>query len=201
MTSTINTSFGDELVKLARYPISRFLSSPHAAATSGAISSVTPGAGGFNAIGMGIGSLLGASTLQGTRARGVKALLARAGQGGEGLMKHERKRLAEATGLTRKQLDDALERVGRKQLANTKDTAKIERALTWKYNPLAALGRVIGARGMAGRAARGGKGLQASEKEMLEAIKQEHKRRIRRKLGLGAAAGGAAGLGIKKATD
>lgn len=184
--------FGDELVKTAKYPISRLLSSPHAAGVSGAAASVGSGP---LAIPMGaLGALTGATTLQGSRGRAVKALLVRAGQGGKGLMKHERKRLAEATGMSIKDVDVALKRVGKKHINRTGDRARLERAATYKYNPISALQRFVGARGLAGRAARG-QGLQASELELLESLRKAKPGKLKKIMAGGATAGGL-GAGI-----
>ena len=191
---TFTNGFADELVKTAKYPISRLFSSPHVGgAVGGAAGAI--GAGPL-AVPLGaMGALSSATGMQGGRARALKALLVRAGQGGKGLMKQERKRLAEATGMSIKDVDVALKRVGRKHINRTGDRARLERAATYKYNPLAALQRAIGARGFAGRAARGGKGLQASELELIEMLRKEKPGKLK-KLLAGAATAGGLGAGV-----
>ena len=193
------TGFGSELVKTAKYPISRFLSSRLAgAAGSGADYAtkahlVGAGLGPIAALG-GLGAGIGLGAAQLRRVVGGRAAMGRLARGGKGLMVHEKKRLAEAAGVTLPELEKVLVRVGKKG----GKTYPVSRAISTKYNPLMAIERIIGSRGFAGRAGRGGKAMTGREKQLLEALMAEKKHGARIKglkrgaATMGALAGGTA---------
>lgn len=192
----LTLSFSDELEKIAKYPISKLLTSRGVAGGVGA------GAG----IGIGAatgGGALPLAALMGARGAGEAALgriissrgmAGRLRRGGKGLMKHDIKRLAEATGSSEADVLKAIASMGQKG----GKTNPISRFLTAKYNPLNIPGRMIGARGMAGRALDGPGTLMGREgktlSELGDAVKKVKRTRALKRGG--AAAGGAATLGL-----
>ena len=192
--------FGDELIKTAKYPISRMLSAPHLPGAihgaSGAASGSILGPVGA-ALGGVAGLISGAVAPQRMRLGGIRGLKARVAQGGGSLMKHEKRKLAEAAGISVPQLEKALARIGKKA-KHTGDLANMERAATYKYNPLGVIPRAIGVRGLAGRATRkGGAALMREEKELLDLIKKKNPGLMKKILAGGAVTG--AGLAGGKA--
>lgn len=110
-------------------------------------------------------------------------------------MEHDKKRLAEAAGMSVPKLEKAMGRIGRKAAKNDLSTYPISRAINTKYNPINIPKRYIGSRGFAGRA-HGGTGLTEREIEILKVLKHENDLLRQRQWLLGAGAGaGVAGLG------
>lgn len=200
--------FTDEMVKEAKYPISRVLSSLGLSSGLGAAAGGATGAAslaGYPGAPAAAKALMGASgatsgALEGLggaffrRILGSRAMKGRLARGGKGLMKHEKKRLAEATGLSEENLEKAIARIAKKKGGKT---YPVSRALDTKYNPLNIPGRLIDARALAGRSLRG-KGTIKGEQEVLEMLQKAHKgRRIEQ--GAKAGAGALGGLAALKA--
>jgi hypothetical protein len=159
-------AFSDELEKLAKYPISRLLTGRVPAATVGAVQGalIHPLAG---------AAFAGRDLLhqQLFRTVGGRALAGRLARGGKGLMKHEKKKLSEALGVSEGRLEKLIASHAKRQKGGK--TYPVSRALSTKYNPLSIPRRLVDTRAMAGRAARGGKGMTKREREILAALKKE----------------------------
>lgn len=195
--SQFTVSFADELEKIAKYPISKLLTSRGVAGGVGAGAGMSLGALG------GPATMLLGGALSGGRAAGEAALgriissrgmAGRLRRGGKGLMKHDIRRLAEATGSSEADVLKAIAAMGKKG----GKTNPISRFLTAKYNPLNIPGRMINVRGMTGRALDGSGTLMGREAKTLEEL-QGAVKKVKRTRALkrgGAAAGGAATLGL-----
>jgi len=205
-------AFVDELEKMAdakTYPISRYLTSPSMQAITGAGLGIGQGI----AHGMSAGATIpitaalsgGAGLMRGAaggiqaslgRLLGAGGMAGRLARGGKGLMGHEKTLLAQMSGMSREELESVLARIAKKNEGMS--TSPLPRALTTKYNPFNIPGRLIGARGFAGRAATGGKKLTPIERGIIDQLKREKWLR-RGKIG-GLVGGGAtaAGVGLKQ---
>jgi hypothetical protein len=185
------------------YPISRLLTSIPMSAGTGAVGGAAEALGRTAELGLKMdptlmalmAGLRGASSGMGTwagrsiKARGTAGRLAR---GGKGLMGFEKKRLAEAANISPEKLEKLLPGMGQRGAS----TNPISRGLSSMYSPLAPINlvdRFAVSRAMAGRAARGGKGLVGEERRLIEAIKHHNlKHNINRAAAIG---GGAAAVG------
>src|SRR4051812_13612170 len=162
--------FGDELRKIGAgrtFPLSRALTAPLSLLETGR-GLVTGGSIG-HAVGGPVGAAMGgAAGAVGGLMNGVgrslarrrnfaQSTLARLVRGGEGMMENEKSRLAEGLGLPRERLDTLIRRMkGRRpeQHLGTHEDAYSRFANT-KSNPIAAAERVMEARALAGRLAKG----------------------------------------------
>jgi hypothetical protein len=122
-------------------------------------------------------------------------------RGGKGLMAHDKRRLAEAAGVSVPRLEKMLARIGKRSAKAGDKTYPVSRLLNTKYSLIAIPRRVVGTRGFAGRASRGGKGMTGREKEILALLMKEKKRgNVRRVLGIGGTTG-ALGAGTAIGSD
>jgi len=160
--------FADELIKEAKYPISRFLT--HRAG-SGAMDAV-----GHAAAGTALGPAAAVGGLEVAlqslrRGIGGRALHGRLVRGGKGLMGHEKKKLAETLGVSVPEVEKIIARYAAKHRGGK--THPVSRALSTKYNPIAIPRRILDTRAMAGRAAAGGKGMTKREREIVKVLRGE----------------------------
>ena len=165
-------AFVTELDKLAlamkpTYPISRFVTHPAGGAVVNALLSL-PGAAASPGQAIG-GALSGAGSTAADRWLHSRGMLGRVRKGGGALFGHEKRRLAEATGLSMSGLESSLEKL--KASSKGKPTYPISRFLTHWAQIGPVLSRLFHGRSVAGRAAKGGSGLWKGEREALDELK------------------------------
>jgi hypothetical protein len=198
MNSNFLIGFSDELTKEAKYPISRFLNSRM---THGVIEGANRGAQGA-ALGLGTAATagmaaggVGLGALHAYLGRSVtgRALHGRLVRGGKGLMGHEKKKMSEALGVSGPKLDKMIASYAAANKGGK--TMPISRAATVKYNPLAAIQRLVDTRALAGRAGRGGKMMTTREKNILKDLAAHGSAADKKKALKIMATGGALGAG------
>ena len=179
-------SFGDELTKLAKYPISRLVTGR---AASGATTAGTAGLMGAPLKLLPFVGARGAAETHVASVIGGRGLAGRIARGGKGMTGHEKKRVAEAAGMSVERLEKVLKRIEKQgpgkskalsAIVDKKSTMPFSRAATHRFLPLPGIGhlsRGISARGFAGRAARGGKGMTKREKAIVEELQRQDRRR------------------------
>ena len=207
MNGTI-AGFGDELQKIGAgrsFPLSRALTAPlslletgRGLLTGGSIGHAAGGpvgaalGGAAGAVG---GLMNGVGRSLGRRRNFAQSTLARLVRGGKGMMEHEKSRLAEGLGLSRERLETLITRMKvrrpERHLGTHEDV--YSRFANSKINPIAALERVIDARALAGRLAKGEPLLQ-HEEELVNALRaRERTEKLRDMLGPAAKALGGIG--------
>lgn len=164
--------FADELSKMGisakpTYPISRFVTHPGGAAAIQALTRIPEMA--TNPLSPLAGAITGGSVGALDRLWHSRGMLGRVRKGGGALFGHEKRRLAEATGMSLSELESALERAAKS--SKGKPTYPISRFMThWaQIGPLWT--RLFHGRGVAGRAAKGGGALWKGERGALEELK------------------------------
>jgi hypothetical protein len=182
-------AFSDELLKLGAgrtFPISRALTTPLSLvdALRGAVSGGTLGHTVGGPVGAGAGGVAGAlygvargvGESLGRRRNFAQSTLARLRDGGAGLMQHEQARLAEGLGVS----SDRLEKLvgGMKQQRRDAGAGRGEgeysRFANSALNPIAALGRFLDARALAGRMGTR-ESLLADEKMLVDALRRRER--------------------------
>ncbi len=195
------------------FPISRALTAPlslvetlRGALTGGSLGHTVGGP-----LGAAVGGSLGGAggLMQGVglslarRRNFAQSTFARLLRGGEGLMEHEKDRLAEGLGLRRARFDQLAQAMKTKHPARRIGAHEdiYSRFANSKYNPMAALERLVDARALAGRLAKREPLLQ-HERELVSALRaRERRERVKDVAGPAAAAlaatagAGAAGYG------
>ena len=113
-------------------------------------------------------------------------------------MNHEKKKLAETLGVSEAKLEKMIASYAKKNKGGK--THPLSRAVSSKYTGLPIPRRLLDTRAMAGRAAKGGKGMTKRERQILEELGAEGTKmtRNRRLALLGGLAGGA---GVGKAVS
>lgn len=197
MNTNFINGFGDELIKEAKYPISRLMTSRGAAGAAGAAEGLSTGMLAMGPVGGGI------RALQQHVMRGVggRALHGRLVRGGKGLMGHEKKKLAEALGVSGPKLDKMID--GYAKAHKGSKTNPISRAVSSKYTGIAIPRRLMDTRAMAGRAAKGGKGMSKKEKQILQDLgaagqSPTDKKKLMKAMAVGGALGTGAAIGTRK---
>lgn len=216
-------AFGDELLKLGggrTFPVSRALTTPLSLvdALRGAVSGGTLGHSVAGPLGAGAGGVAGAlygvargvGESLGRRRNFAQATLARLRDGGAGLMQHERARLAEGLGVSSQRLEKLMAGMKKPRPAGVggeRGEGDYSRFANSAVNPIAALGRFIDARALAGRIGTQAP-LLADEKMLVDALRarerieraKEVAKPAAKVLGAVGAAGGA-GYGAYRARD
>ena len=161
MNSNFTAGFSDELIKEAKYPISRLLTSRAVSGAGGLAEGAMAGMGVFSPA-MGGARMLHQHLI---RSVGGRALHGRLVRGGKGLMGHEKKKLSEALGVSGPKLDKMIASYAKANKGGK--THPISRAVSTPYTGIGAIRRLADTRAMAGRAGKGGKGMTKREKSIL----------------------------------
>jgi len=177
MNNTVWDSFIGEIEKIAgpmgkpTYPISRLLTSRKAGVAAGGVRAIEGLSKGNPAAA--IEPLLGGMSTHVDRWVGARGTRGRMAKGGKSLWGFEKKRLAEIVGVSEKRLGTLIKRVANMTGKDGGKTFPISRFLTHSLlPPQNIISRFVGARGMAGRVAKGNKHMLHQEKELINALKK-----------------------------
>jgi hypothetical protein len=206
MTGRFISGFGDELIKEAKYPISRLITSRQTAGYLGAKEGIRAAGlmGATSLAGVG-GAAAGGAALRALhqhliRTVGGRALHGRLVKGGKGLMGHEKEKLGEALGVSGPKLDKMIASYAAANKGGK--THPLSRAASTKWTGIGAARRIVDTRAMAGRAARGGAAMTGREKDILKSLAAHgsapEKKKALMALGTAGAVGTGAAIGTRK---